>query len=247
MIITFLTCAYKRPKILECFLNNFQSLKEQLAATIELKLVIAGDQKLDPECYALFQKYSNGATWVHSENLPLGKKWNTALKAIKNIPTDFVMIMGSDDLVDKNLIIKYVAIAKKSGVGYIGVRDMYFMNSATGDSTFWPGYRNRRIGEPIGCARMISKKVFERVAFQAWNNNLNKGLDASLTATLRKISVYPKVLSCKEDNIFVIDVKSETNIWGYKNFIREKTETKKLLRSYLPEPIVKQLEALKRV
>lgn len=245
MTICLLTCAYKRPRIFNVFLQNFVYLKKLFRAVVDLKLVVVGDKETDEQNYYLAERYDASIIWVQSENLPLGRKWNSGLSAIKDIEADYIMIMGSDDFIDKKLIERYIQLAK-SGVDYVGVIDLYFMNSVNGEMGYWPGYMDARRGETIGCARMIKKEIAEKLDYTLWNDNINRSLDGSLTTRLKGLGVNPITVSCKKDGLCVMDLKSEVNIWPYSSFKKTRVAYGSILQKHFPKEIVHSITRLRK-
>jgi hypothetical protein len=243
MTICLLTCVYRRPKIFDVFLKNYIYLKHEFRNYAELKLVVVGNKDEDPENFAIANS-SGVVNWVHSVNLPLGKKWNTGLSEIKNIDADYIMIVGSDDLIDKKLLTKYVDLANKRA-DYVGVIDLYFMNSVNGRMGYWPGYLTSKKGETIGCARMFRKEIAEKFNYKLWADHLNKSLDGSLTAHFKKINLKPIPLSCKKDDIFVMDLKSQTNIWSFDAFKKINVDAGAVLKKHFPVTIINAINRLK--
>lgn len=215
MDIVIVTCVYKRPQILKVFLENYLYLQEQVEKSGNtLSLIMAGDKYADVDCYTLYKEVSSEVIWLNTPNSPLSNKWNTALNYAKKIPHSHVLILGSDDLLSLQTLEIY--LAKGNDHDFIGISDMYILNSATGDFMFWPGYKLDRKGESLGAGRLIRKDILEQLGYKIWESNLSKTLDASMTRTIKDCVKTPLVLSCEKDGVFLMDIKSEVNIWSYE-------------------------------
>ena len=61
----------------------------------------------------LKQAKRSGFIVTSCENNPLGKKWNTGSLKCRETSPDYVLMMGSDDIMDDTLFAEYVKIMKK--------------------------------------------------------------------------------------------------------------------------------------
>lgn len=93
------------------------------------------------------------ADYVRTPNEPLGKKFNTGLEQALKKDFDYLMTIGSDNLINPELL-KIYEYHMKKGVGLIGVDKVYFIQ----------GEECKRVDyqlQIIGAARMISKDALE--------------------------------------------------------------------------------------
>ncbi len=214
--IVILTCVYKRPQILKLFLENFQALRKDLIETIDLTMIMAGAVWDDYAVWKTYDQYKEGILWVEMSNKQLGRKWNATSKYLRHKDFDYVLILGSDDLINKTLLTKYIDHAK-AGYNYFGLKDMFVLNSKTGEMIYWKGYTHNRKGETIGAGRMLSKRIVEELDYTLWDDKLNRGLDGSMTSRIKKLPfVNEKVFSYQKDSVLVCDVKSDVNIWSFR-------------------------------
>lgn len=201
---------WKRPKITElCFLG-IERLKEHPDYDIETLAVIS-----EYEMITLCEKYN--VHYVFHDNNPLGKKKNFGLQEAKKFNFDYLMEIGSDDLILSELLDTYKSINHD----FFGIRDIVYLNSETGEC-------RRKIGSSTyGAGRMMSRKLLEKVNFRLWRDDLNRGLDNySIISVMRKRIGYMQI----KDGEFpmVIDIKSKDNIWRFDENLGVEFDKKKL-------------------
>lgn len=199
-ILIFLA-VWKRPKITElCFLG-IERLKKHSYFEIETLAVIS-EEEMKPLC----EKYN--VNYILHENLPLGRKKNAGLNEAKKFEFDYLLEIGSDDLILNELLDSYIDINHD----FFGVRDIAYLNSETGEC--------RRVlsKSTYGAGRMISRKLLEKVKFKLWDDGLNSGLDNNSIINVMSHKVgYLQVRA--SDFPMVIDVKSEENIWKFNSLL----------------------------
>src|SRR5690348_6599448 len=88
---------WKRPEITELCLVGLNRLKTHPCFDIDILAVIS-EESMIPLC----EKY--GVKWVMSENRPLGRKKNNGLQEARKFEFDYLMEIGSDDLVLNELL-----------------------------------------------------------------------------------------------------------------------------------------------
>ncbi len=104
---------------------------------------------------ALCNKY--GINWTFYKNDPLGEKKNHGLNEAMKLKWDYLIEIGSDDLVKNELIEKYLPLMGKYEM--FGTKDSVIINSETGQC-------NRlKSDTPYGLGRCISRKVFENYCY----------------------------------------------------------------------------------
>lgn len=191
-----LTCVHGRPEITEIFLDNIPS---------KYPIVIVGD--MEDECGQIIAQYGN-TTYLQADNKPLGRKFNKGLAYLKDKDFDYVFIAGSDDIFQPELFDYYETL--KGKYDYVGLLDFYFHDFQM--TKYCPGFVHDRKGEPHGAGRMISRKVLEQLDFKLWDDDLNSGLDASMTKRLKPLSLKTYFFSMKKKGFWAVDLKSKNNL-----------------------------------
>lgn len=191
--IVVLTCAYKRTEIFKKFVDN-----------VPYKLVVVGDEQNQ-------QELKNGVYLLH-ENKPLGKKWNYGLQFCKNMDFDYLVITGSDDLFCPNLWQWYQTI----NVHYAGLLDLYFIDGLR--VKYCAGFNKNRYGEPHGAGRVLHRSVLEELDWTLWDDNINIGLDASMTTRLQRLDMQTQFIKIKDMGFVAADIKTSENLHSHKEY-----------------------------
>jgi len=95
-----------------------------------------------------------GVRSLKFENRPLGRKKNAGLAALLEMEWDYMMELGSDDIVNPALMEVYQDYFDR-GVPCFGVRSCYQLELSSGRVALF------EIDYPIGAGRCISRKVFD--------------------------------------------------------------------------------------
>jgi len=140
--------AYKRLPILKICLDGIKRLK---AAHKDIEFVPFCVYSNDDEG-ALLKKYNVSSLKFCNDFL--GAKKNAGLKALMGLKWDYMMEIGSDDLVNDKLIDVYRPYFNE-GEESFGVSSCYFVDAMTGRVAFWIN------NYAIGAGRCIKRSVFE--------------------------------------------------------------------------------------
>ncbi len=198
MTITILTAVWRRPEILRTFLKNVIDLSE----ITNIKCVCVCSEDGEAEICR-----QSGMRVVMCDNEPLGKKWNTGLKFIaNNISTDYVMIMGSDDVMNAGLLNAMIRSANK-GYDLIGIEDCYFFDSDNNQMYYYKGE-----GQLIGMCRMVRTYLLESLNWKLWQDQQPRGLDAVSNARLCSEARKIKAITVTNTNRLAIDIKSKDSL-----------------------------------
>lgn len=194
---------WKRPVITELCFRGIQRMKTHPDYEINALAVIS-EEEMIPLC----EKY--GINWVMYKNNPLGEKKNFGLKEAKKFEFDYLMEIGSDDLVLNELLDDYKRLIGKSE--FFGISDAAYINSENGDC------RRLISRSTYGAGRMISRKALDLIGWNLWYDHLNRGMDNNSVFALNKKGVtYYRTAPMEFPG--VIDIKSEENIWKFNYFL----------------------------
>lgn len=202
MKLLFYLAVWKRPEITEICFMGLNRLR-QTGFEMEFLAVIS-EESMIPLC----DKY--GVKYCFHQNLPLGKKKNFGLAQALKLDWDYIIELGSDDLIKNELIEKYAPFFGERD--YLGIDSVAFLNSKNG-SCRWI-----QSGSVFGLGRCLSINVLER--FTNLYPCVNSGLDKYIMFNLSKNGVMPKYV--KSERPLTIDIKSDVNIWGYDTGIGKK-------------------------
>lgn len=154
-----------------------------------------------------------GGQFVFCENR-LGKKFNAGCIATLEWAADYVLVMGSDDLLSPDLAAQYLRLME-DGVSYAGVRGCFMLEPTSQRALFLKGHAGiGRLGEIIGAGRLLRGGVLERAGGRLWPDHIMHGCDFRMTLALRKLNVKPDV--SLDGRVFPLyDIKGAGNIWKY--------------------------------
>ena len=143
MKIKILICLWKRPEITKICFEGIKRLRKRF--------------DVDPVCIfsedvsrSLCTKYKFES--YYHENLPLGRKFNFGITKALESEWDYLMTLGSDNLITDSLLELYKAYEGKDA---FGINTAYLFDSETGKSgVFKNGYT-------LGAGRMLRREVCE--------------------------------------------------------------------------------------
>jgi len=147
--VIVVTPFHGREHISKIFLENIKDLGLNLVAVCN-----TGDDNFN-----LCSEYTEHAIIAH-QNIT-GDKWNKGLLYAKGLEWDYLLVLGSDDLVSINYFEDFLFNQMDKGEKYSGLLDATAMDFNTKKSRYWEGYKNYRLGEPIGCGRLIHRSIVE--------------------------------------------------------------------------------------
>jgi len=223
-LISIVSAIWQRPELTEIFLDSLVRYRKDYGITA----VVAGSEHNSKPCS------SRGIGYVEVPNKPLsGKFIKASQKAAALYNPDAFLILGSDDFIDDALIQRYIRTLE-NGVDVAGIVDCYFYNTISKEPMYWRGYTNFRRDETIGMARMLSKKVFNRLGGKLWPSNMNSGLDFTMMKKLKKIKglVWQ---SFHIEGMIAVDVKGQGNISDFSCYRENMTPVDISIFDTIPE------------
>jgi len=208
--IAVITCFHGRPEISAVFMKSIAYLKA-CVNFIDFKLFAAVTEG-DADNIDLCTQYS--ADIALHDNQHLGDKWNVALSLCKDWKPDYVLIMGSDDLVAPELILWYQR-EMHAGTDFFGVPDLFFHDTRTGQAVYFSYPPSK--GRSVGAGRMISAQALEACEWHLWPYAASSSLDLACQERLETKGIQMRV--CHVHRGMIIDLKSDTNIWNFERFV----------------------------
>lgn len=202
MKLLFYLAVWKRPEITEICFMGLKRLCNKFNGEL---LAVISEESMIPLC----KNY--GVKWVMHQNLPLGKKKNFGLRESLKLKWDYVIELGSDDLIKDELIELYLPEMEK-GTPVIYCGSVSFINSET------LSCRYIKSGSPFGLGRCIKRSVIE--SDPDIYPGINNGLDKMVLFTMAKRGVLGKIV--KTEKPLTIDIKSDVNIWKYNSSLGQK-------------------------
>lgn len=220
MKLLFFIPVWKRPAITEICFMGIARLRELGIHEINALAVIS-EEEMKPLC----EKY--GIEYCFYKNYPLGEKKNFGITQALKKDFDYLVEIGSDDLL-KNEFLNFYRWDKH----VMGLNDFIIINSETGAC--------RRLSSHIssfGTGLSIRKDVIEKCG-DLWHPDKNRGMDRSVCYTLAKNGFMEHRFSRVEP--LSIDIKSDVNISPY-SFIGTKYPIEKAFDGLS----IQEIEAIK--
>jgi len=213
-IVALITAVWKRHELTALVLNRFRNIKDELADTIDVKLIAVGS-----EGDASRQLCENhGFAYVEQDNMPLNRKYNAASRLAQESNPDAVYRIDSDDWITSAAITNSL---KKIDDGHlaVGLLDLYFLDLVSFKLGRWPGYgffnnkkrmwawRNR--GKTVGVGRCFSRELMDELGWEIWDQEpeLSKWLDTNCDERLKERGHKIKGFTMQELQTFAMDIK----------------------------------------
>jgi glycosyltransferase involved in cell wall biosynthesis len=186
-----LTISHGRPNVLKIFCASIKRLKLDLGTHIPC--VCVGDEEHADIC----AEY--GIWHIPHLNQPATAKWNRGVEYLMSLGVDYVIVMGSDDIMSTELL-KNLIGAMEKGYDLIGINEIYFY---AGDGR----HRGllRLLSSPhaiYGVARTISSRIIKET-HPMWRSNKSWGMDGDCLRTIK-----PYVKTIKIVNGLCFDIKT---------------------------------------
>lgn len=195
MKFAVITANYKRPKIFALWCASMDRLRKDCGDFPVIVTSGAEDKKI---CE------NHGIYHITLPNIPVTKKFRTSLLTAKGLDVDYVMVVGSDDIISTETMKVFIS-KMEEGYDLITLHDIYFYANFAQYDNILVHYTTEK---QMGLCRTVNKRVLDSVDWNMWPQYRNKGLDF-----LARKTIEPKVKThCIIDNAKVFDVKSELNI-----------------------------------
>lgn len=218
--VAIVSAVWKRPEVFEMFAKGIHALTAHPYLEIDYDVIITGSEGLLSKTMV----ENHGFTYIEIPNAPLATKVNAPVLIAKQLNVDYILCLGSDDIITPELMAIYESYMKQS-IDYIAVNDFYFYDTESKKAAYWGGYRESwRKGHACGAGRLISKRLLDTWNWQPWDVKHNLILDNSIQDKLKSTPHTEAIFSLKEKNVFALDIKSSTNmtpfqLWDNTNYI----------------------------
>jgi len=208
-VIVF-TAIWGRPEIVKLWAKGVKRIKAYWPEAIDIDVLCIVSTKEDEK---LIKELGFSCVWT--ENKPLGKKHNEGLKALEVKDWDYILQLGSDDLISNDYL-HYALYGMQSGYDLFGVDRLYFADYKTKQACKFD--LTTQASVLVGAGRFISHKAIKKLNYKIWPDSVNRGLDMTSQANLATVGVSP--IKLVTSDYCVCDVKSDTNIWSFDRFAR---------------------------
>lgn len=194
MKVLIYTAAWKRPEITEICFMGIKRLQKVPGFQVSGFAVIS-----EPSMIPLCEKYGIG--WCMTANHPLGAKKNFGVKQALRNDFEYMIEVGSDDLLKDEILTAY-----EWDYPVLGLMDFAIVDTEDGAC--------KRLTTNIpkwGAGRAFKRFVLE--SFDLWNPMRSRGMDNSSCRILAENKIMQK--GVKTDKPLAVALKSKTNLWSY--------------------------------
>lgn len=194
--IGIITTNFGRVPILEIFCEGIRRLRRETGLTIPV--VCAGDIGGKAVCE------EHDIVHIIAPNVPLTNKFNTACEALRG-KVDYVMIMGSDDLISTRDFLRVHHEAEQNKTDLIGFSDVYMFgmdDEHPGALVHFP------FTTVLGVGRTVKADVLDKLGWRPWNLDRDRGIDRVMLDACSPLVKTRKVF----DGGLIFDLKTAWNI-----------------------------------
>lgn len=204
MKIGIVTASYDRQPILRLWCASINRLNDTFG---DITAVVTSSDNDFDICY----KY--GVNHIaFNRNKPVSRKFNMSMQYMADKGMDYVMVLGSDDIMSNDMFQTILTEAEENNPDVIGTKEIYFYSLTRGANLGkLIKTSHKRI---LGVAKTIRADVLDKVNYTSWHMDRNKGLDADLSNIIR-----PHVITTSLVDGMVVDVKTALNMnsFGFWN------------------------------
>lgn len=206
MRVAIVTAMWQRPDVFDIFGRNTLKLVHE-CKQLEINVFVAGSEGDVSRNLA----ESFGFEYVETPNAPLFNKWNVAVQLAREWEPDYVLMMGSDDVMSAAMLRRYFA-PMRSRFDLIGSLDWFFYDLPSGRAVHWRGYTGDRRGKLCGAGRMLSRSLLDRLEWQPWQAQVDgEGMDGTMMKRLAQVGLYTNK-AIQTNGELAVDIKSEVSI-----------------------------------
>ena len=210
MKILILIPVWKRNEILEICIKGIKNLIKQTPQHQFIPLFILSPE--DPEIKANHQLVKKYQTIIYT-NKQIGAKHNAGINyALKYLEWDYLMNLGSDDIINPQLFSKYYDTLLSQAKPLIAIENLYFFDYYKKQYYFLPNYNGAL---PIGGARLIDRTIIQWLAdhfTNLYDNHINHGLDSNSYQKIKQQTGTTPTIPDIDRFPALIDIKTNTNI-----------------------------------
>jgi len=222
-IVVMIPC-WKRAGVLKIVSEQLEVFVRENSSKFLITVLFVFSQE-DPELDAMVEIYNN-ATYrrdnVFFGNCKLGRKHNAGIRKANEIGYDYIMNMGSDDLIHPDIMKLYAPLIADK-VPVFGITKLYFYDILEDKTVHFSYYNNPNV---VGAGRMISREAIQEVKYRfgaLYDLVIIRRLDGQsarrlLQCGFKQIGVDPG------DFPYIVDIKSGENINGFDSIIDSKNK-----------------------
>lgn len=215
MKILVFTAIQGRQHITDLFLMGIKRLKMFSGHDLKLFCVCSD---LDDGAYLQVR----GIDYCVAPNSPLSDKMQHGFQEALKFDFDYMLRLGSDDLLDHNIFKLHYNDLMNAGIPYFGLKTIGIIEFTSLESIVYK-YNTHRQDMILGGGSMLSRDLCMKLKGKAVYNRkpIDRGLDNESEYQIKK---QVKVLAVTTTKPMLLDIKSEVNIWPFK-FVSKRMKT----------------------
>jgi len=204
MTFGVLTINNRRPTVLNLFLASMRRLRKEVGIDFPVVCVSGVEDK------KICAQY--GVHHITQANKPASEKWNTGLCFLQTLNLDYVLILGSDDIMSTDLLRAYITEMEKD-VDLIGLNEIFVYD---GDGKTRGALRRYTSTKVLGVGKMLNKRILDKVEWRGWASSHPRswGMDGLLARNTDKHIRTKSMVSG-----VVVDVKSADSLNKFTMFV----------------------------
>lgn len=195
MKIAFVTTNHGREKILQIYLEGIDRLRGQ--TDVDIESIVVGEDNAITGFYDCIH--------IPYKNEPLTEKFNVGCQVARDIDADYVMIMGSDNILSIEVLNEMMSHPESN---FLAPRDIYFL-AVDGE---FKGQAIYILSSVIGCSRLLRRDLLDKVDWTPWNRESMKAIDGIMYRHMQPHFINPYVFVAKDFGGKIVDIKSSENI-----------------------------------
>lgn len=142
--------------------------------------------------------------YEYAQNEPLSQKFNEVFQRAEISNPDAVILIGSADLLSKELIEYYQNNYSPDADYVLGLKDLYLYEISTRRTMWWHGFPPAYADQPIGGGRIFSRKVLDKMNWRPYGDSqLNRGLDNNSALLMKSKGIGMKTVLMQDSGIAV--------------------------------------------
>lgn len=221
---------YKRPEITDIWAKNMQ-LVQKIAKNVDVLTILSPEDEFFNENSAICEPF----TRVIYANNPLGRKMNAGVEyALMNMEWDYLMNLGSDDLLHPSIFELYNEKLAEKNL-FFGLDRVYFYDM-----------KSKQLGLSKvyvwGAGRMIHRSVIEDIRRQGgtlYTQKETRSMDCDSIGNIKLFTGIDYEQVETNDFPYIVDLKTATNLNDFTFIQRLYEIVDALVLNNYPDEILK--------
>lgn len=163
--------------------------------------------------------------WVQCGNDGIGRKMNKGLFVVSHFAWDWLITLGSDDLMRPQIFASANYMAAE-GLKFFGTNDCILYDWRTGEAK-----RHNSGTQIIGAGRFVHRSLVEQCDYRLWPDEAMSGLDGQSEQRIEHVTGH-YIQYMPTAHPFIVDIKSEVNIHSYEDIPGTKMRRERLMKLF---------------